>query len=108
MSVLSVLLSHVGGLGWAVQLMQASEGDDGWDVFALTYKVDTPVNAVLTPAAMDRYLRIFNFLWRLKRVEYSLCNTWCRHMTATHTLKVCGVVVWCVGYWCRGHEVLTQ
>ena len=70
------------------QLMQASEGDEGWDVFALTYKVDTPVNAVLTPAALDRYLRIFNFLWRLKRVEYGLCNTWCRHMTSAHSLKV--------------------
>ena len=25
---------------------------------------------------MNKYLRVFNFLWRLKRVEYSLCATW--------------------------------
>ena len=25
---------------------------------------------------MGKYLRVFNFLWRLKRVEHSLCATW--------------------------------
>lgn len=37
---------------------------------------------------MKRYMRIFNFLWQLKRVEYSLNATWCRHMTAAHVLEV--------------------
>jgi gamma-tubulin complex component 3 len=25
---------------------------------------------------MEKYLRIFNFLWRLKRVEYALSASW--------------------------------
>ena len=70
------------------QLLDSSDGEDGWDIFALTYKVDAPISAVITPACMKRYMRIFNFLWQLKRVEYSLNATWCRHMTAAHVLEV--------------------
>jgi gamma-tubulin complex component 3 len=37
---------------------------------------------VLNEHAVNKYLRIFNFLWRLKRVEKSLAATWLRHMTS--------------------------
>lgn len=33
---------------------------------------------------MDTYLKIFNFLWRIKRVEYSLSYIWRRHMNSVH------------------------
>ena len=32
---------------------------------------------------MMRYLRVFNFLWRAKRIEYCLANMW-REQTAQH------------------------
>lgn len=69
-----------------IKLMEPSPGDDGWDIFSLLYHIDTPINAVITDEAAQRYLQVFGFLWRLKRVEWSLCETWSRQMTATHHL----------------------
>jgi gamma-tubulin complex component 3 len=46
--------------------------------------VDLPLNAIFTSAAMTKYLKIFNLLWRIKRVEYSLCNTWRKHTNEAH------------------------
>ncbi|KAF9896463.1 Gamma-tubulin complex component 3, partial [Lobosporangium transversale] len=51
-----------------VRLLEISPGDSGWDVFSLDYHVDSPINTILTPVAMHQYLKMFNFLWRLKRV----------------------------------------
>jgi gamma-tubulin complex component 3 len=59
-----------------VRLLPASPGEVGWDVFSLHYRVDTPVNAVLTPECMEKYLVLFNFLWRWKRVEHVLSVRW--------------------------------
>ena len=50
--------------------------EQGWDVFSLEYTVTPPLTTVFTESAMGKYLRVFNFLWRLKRVEHSLCATW--------------------------------
>ena len=58
------MMAHVGG------------EEQGWDVFSLEYTVTPPLTTVFTEAAMGKYLRVFNFLWRLKRVEHSLCATW--------------------------------
>ncbi|CAG9335595.1 unnamed protein product [Blepharisma stoltei] len=55
-----------------VKFLEVSPGDIGWDVFTLDYKVDPPLNTIFTPQAMEKYLRIFKFLWRLKRVQFSL------------------------------------
>jgi len=59
-----------------VKLLQSSAGDDGWQIFSLEYRVGSPLNTILTPKIMGEYLRIFNFLWRLKRIEYVLSTTW--------------------------------
>lgn len=63
-----------------VKLLEASKGDEGWQIFSLQYKVGTPLNTVLTPKIMGDYLRIFNFLWRLKRIDYILSKTWIQQM----------------------------
>lgn len=63
-------------------------GECGWDVFSLDYHVDVPINTVFTPAAMATYLKIFNFLWRIKRVEFNLSHTWRRHMNMQHAANV--------------------
>ena len=60
-----------------VRMMAHVGGDEqGWDVFSLEYTMNPPLTTVFTEAAMGKYLRVFNFLWRLKRVEHSLCATW--------------------------------
>ena len=59
-----------------VALMPHTPEESGWDAFSLAYKVTQPLDTVLTREAMGKYLRIFNFLWRLKRVEHALSATW--------------------------------
>ena len=63
------------------RLTEMEKGDTGWDVFTLEYKVDAPVDVVITPWANKQYLKIFNLLWRVKRVEFALGSTWRRCMT---------------------------
>lgn len=63
------------------RLLELSHGDIGWDVFTLEYKVDAPVDVIITPWASKKYLTVFNFLWRVKRVEFALGSTWRRCMT---------------------------
>lgn len=63
-----------------VKLLPSAAGDDGWKVFSLEYRVKAPLSTVLTAEVMEDYLRIFNFLWRLKRVEYVLATTWIQQM----------------------------
>lgn len=71
-----------------VRLMPHLNEEIGWDVFTLEYTVNQPLTTILTEQAMSKYLRVFNFLWRIKRVEHSLCGTW--HMmkpTVAHMLE---------------------
>lgn len=63
------------------RVLEVGHGDVGWDVFSLDYKVDSPVNVIITPWATRKYLMMFNFLWRVKRVEFALGSTWRRCMT---------------------------
>ncbi|KAH9321324.1 hypothetical protein KI387_015963, partial [Taxus chinensis] len=59
-----------------VKMMPHNSGDRGWDVFSLEYNVRDPLNTIFTESVMARYLKIFNFLWKLKRVEHALSATW--------------------------------
>lgn len=64
-----------------VRLLEVSPGDTGWDVFSLDYHVDGPIRTVFTPECMIMYLRVFNFLWRAKRMEYILALIWKNQMS---------------------------
>ncbi|KAI9206326.1 Spc98 family-domain-containing protein [Polychytrium aggregatum] len=70
-----------------VRLLEMSEGDTGWDVFTLDYYVDPPLNTILNPDAMMTYLKLFSFLWRLKRIEHVLSTTWTRHMQTANSFR---------------------
>ncbi|EFJ34488.1 hypothetical protein SELMODRAFT_438859 [Selaginella moellendorffii] len=59
-----------------VKMMPHGDGDRGWDVFSLEYNARDPLTTIFTEQVMGSYLRIFNFLWRLKRVEHALSATW--------------------------------
>lgn len=75
-----------------IKLLGASTGDTGWDIFTLDYRVETPLNTIFHQNIMMKYLRIFNFLWRVKRVEFCLNNVWINQMKASQFLgKVPGV-----------------
>ncbi|KAI9153375.1 hypothetical protein LWI28_010456 [Acer negundo] len=59
-----------------VKLMPHGSGDRGWDVFSLEYDANAPLDTLFTESVMARYLRIFNFLWKLRRVEHALIGAW--------------------------------
>lgn len=63
------------------RMLELSHGEIGWDVFTLEYRVDSPLDVIVTPWASKQYLKVFNFLWRVKRVEFALGSTWRRCMT---------------------------
>jgi len=63
------------------RMLQLSHGDIGWDCFTLEYKIDAPVDVVVTEWGNRQYLKVFNFLWRIKRVEFVLSTTWRKCMT---------------------------
>lgn len=63
------------------KILERSSGDVGWDVFSLDYRIDPPLNVIITPWATRKYLTMFNFLWRVKRVEFAMGSTWRRCMT---------------------------
>ena len=63
------------------RMLQLSHGDIGWDCFTLEYKIDAPVDVVVTDWGSRQYLKVFNFLWRIKRVEFALMSTWRKCMT---------------------------
>ncbi|TIA96457.1 hypothetical protein E3P94_03328 [Wallemia ichthyophaga] len=60
------------------RMLEYTHGEIGWDVFTLEYRVDQPLDVILTPEVMSKYRRIFNYLWRLKRVESDLVKGWKR------------------------------
>ncbi|MGH0125038.1 UNVERIFIED_CONTAM: hypothetical protein FKN15_043947 [Acipenser sinensis] len=70
-----------------VRLLEVSPGDTGWDVFSMDYHVDGPIATVFTRECMSHYLRVFNFLWRAKRMEYILTDIWKGQMCNAKLLK---------------------
>lgn len=65
------------------RMLQLSHGDIGWDCFTLDYKIDAPLDVVVTDWGTRQYLKVFNFLWRIKRVEFVLLSTWRQCMTGS-------------------------
>jgi gamma-tubulin complex component 3 len=63
------------------RMLELSHGEIGWDVFTLEYRIDSPLDVIVTPWAGKQYLKVFNFLWRVKRVQFALGITWRRCMT---------------------------
>ncbi|KAJ6791406.1 gamma-tubulin complex component 3 [Iris pallida] len=59
-----------------VKMMEHVDGDRGWDVFSLEYDARVPLDTVFTVSVMRRYLKVFNYLWKLRRVEHALIGVW--------------------------------
>lgn len=61
------------------RILELGHGALGWDVFTLEYHLQPPLDGLLMATAEKKsYLRIFNFLWRIKRVSHALNNGWRR------------------------------
>lgn len=65
------------------RMLELSHGEVGWDVFTLEYKIEAPVDVVVTTYGSKQYLKVFNFLWRIKRVEHALGTCWRKSMTGS-------------------------
>jgi len=51
--------------------------DRGWDVFVLVYHFDhSPLQVVFSSSAQAAYLKLFTFLFKLKRVQMRLNRSW--------------------------------
>lgn len=75
-------------------MLEFTQGEIGWDVFTLEYKVDAPLDTILDPKSMSGYLKMFKHLWQIKRVEYGLNGVQRRLMTGARTfLKVPGALL---------------
>ena len=73
-----------------VKLYEPAPGDSGWDIFSLDYHISDPLTAIVTPEASGKYRRIFHLLWRLKRIEWGLNNTWRRATGVNHAMRKTG------------------
>lgn len=72
----------------SIRTMVPQEGDEcGWDVFSLDYVVQSPLRVIFTEEAINKYLRVFKFLWQVKRVEHCLTHTWNLHMIMKRRLS---------------------
>ncbi|KAL2536001.1 indole-3-acetaldehyde oxidase [Forsythia ovata] len=66
-----------------VHLSASATGIHSFDFLGLGYRVDWPVNVILTPAALRIYSEIFSFLIQVKLAVFSLSDVW-------FSLKSCG------------------
>lgn len=53
-----------------------SNSINAFDFIGLGYKVDWPLNMILTPDSFSMYTTIFSFLIQIKLVVFALCNIW--------------------------------
>lgn len=54
------------------RILDPIHGNIGWEVFTIEYRIDDlPINAIVEPQ-MNQYLKMFNFLWRLRHFHYLL------------------------------------
>ena len=58
----------------------------GWDAFSLDYRAEMPVAAIINPAILLDYRRIFHLLWRLKRAEHLLSGVFTKQTAAARML----------------------
>jgi gamma-tubulin complex component 3 len=75
-----------------VRISEPSQGDSGWDVFSLDYKVDGPLGTILTPEVKTRYETLFYALWRSKRMEWIMSKL--RHQQLTEGRQLRGLLGW--------------
>ena len=62
--------------------------EDPWDFVCLEYAIDSPLDAIVHMSAMESYQQVFHFLFRLKRVEWMLNNSWRQSTALNHAILI--------------------
>ncbi|KAJ4969843.1 hypothetical protein NE237_002942 [Protea cynaroides] len=65
----------------------SSMGIHSFDFIGLGYRMDWPVNIVLTPDALKIYAQIFSFLIQVKLALFSLSDVWCSLKNLVHSVS---------------------
>ena len=71
-----------------IKLLKALPGDIGWDVFCLEYNIDLPLNNIISNRNILDYQKMFIFLIKIKRIEYSQNLEWRKIMTYTRDIPI--------------------
>jgi gamma-tubulin complex component 3 len=61
---------------------------DPWDFIYLEYQINSPLDAIVHATAMKKYHQVFLFLFRLKRVEWMLNNSWRQSTALNHAILI--------------------
>jgi len=61
---------------------------DPWDYVCLEYNIDSPLDAVVHNSAMETYHQMFLFLFRLKRIEWTMNNSWRQSTELNHAILI--------------------
>ncbi|KAL3827162.1 hypothetical protein ACHAXA_006717 [Cyclostephanos tholiformis] len=61
---------------------------DAWDFIYLEYKINSPLDAIVHESAVEKYRQVFLFLFRLKRVEWMLNNSWRQSTALNHAILI--------------------
>ena len=69
-----------------IKLLKALPGDIGWDVFCLEYNIKLPLNNIISSRNLLDYQKMFIFLIKIKRIEYSQNLEWRKIMTYTRDI----------------------
>ncbi|KAK6940492.1 Gamma tubulin complex component protein, N-terminal [Dillenia turbinata] len=72
------------GSGAVSSIASSDMSLDGWDGIALEYSVDWPLQLFFTQEVLSKYLRIFQYLLRLKRTQMELEKSWASVMHQDH------------------------
>ena len=70
-----------------IKLLKALPGDTGWDVFCLEYNIDLPLNIIINNRNILDYQKMFIFLIKIKKIEYSQNLEWRKIMTYSHDIS---------------------
>ena len=70
-----------------IKLINPGNGDIGWDIFCLDYKVDLPLSIIFNNKLLTDYQKLFIFFWKMKRIEYELNQIWKKFMGYSHLMK---------------------
>ncbi len=63
-----------------------TSAQDPCDFIYLEYKISSPLDAIVHASAMEIYHQLFLFLFRLKRVEWMLNNSWRQSTALNHAI----------------------
>ncbi|CAH8357559.1 unnamed protein product [Eruca vesicaria subsp. sativa] len=70
----------------SVHLPPSTIGVRSFDFLGLGYRVEWPVNMILTCDALKAYADVFSFLVQVKLAAYALTDVWCSLKDARHTM----------------------